>query len=147
MSRPADWFHNAVIDGVQRLYALNLPDRPASEVLQLTAITWVEVLWSTTHWDELHDARRLPVAFTRLAAAADRWPAPAALRQHLPPRRQSVPLLAEPVQRPTQAWRERYPQLRAELVGIDRSLKHQPSSGNISAAEKADADSAGTGTE
>jgi hypothetical protein len=58
-TRPVeDWFHNAVLSGVQRLYALNLPDRPAAEVVQLTAVTWVDVLWALLPWAEhLGDCR------------------------------------------------------------------------------------------
>jgi hypothetical protein len=145
---PAEvWFHNAVIDGVQRLYALNLADRPAAEVLPLTAVTWVEVLWTLLSWDEAQDMRRLAVAFMRLAAAADRWPAPMALRKHLPARRVEVAQLDAPRCPPPADWRARWPALRTELLGIDRARKPNAVSGNIRGAEQADADTAGTGME
>ncbi|MFG6462290.1 hypothetical protein ACG04Q_11980 [Roseateles sp. DXS20W] len=90
---PDTWFHNAVVDGVQRLYALNLMDRPSAETVPLVAVTWVEVLWSWLPWTEQLDAWRLPVAFRHLAASAERWPAPKQLRAHLPARRQTQPAL------------------------------------------------------
>jgi len=116
MSRAAEtWFHNAVIDGVQRLYALNLADRPAAEVLPLAAVTWVEVLWSWMLWNEALDAKRLAVGFRNLAASVERWPAPKQLRAHLPARRSDAPALAQPSCGPTAEQRARLEEVRNRI--------------------------------
>jgi hypothetical protein len=120
MSSAAEtWFHNAVIDGVQRLYALNLADRPAAEVLPLTAVTWVEVVWCWMLWDERLDAGRLRVAFRDLAASVERWPAPRQLRAHLPARRTEAPALPAPTRGPTAEQRARLDAVYAELRKIN----------------------------
>jgi hypothetical protein len=147
-ARPVeDWFHNAVVSGVQRLYALNLPDRPAAEVVQLTAVTWVDVLWALLPWAEHLDAWRLPVAFTGLAASADRWPAPTRLRAHLPARKMDAPTLSHSGQLPPAHIKAALAATRMELQGIDRRHKRRPASGNIGAGDQAATDAADQGTE
>lgn len=148
MSHAAEtWFHNAVIDGVQRLYALNLADRPAAEVLPLAAVTWVEVLWSWMLWNEALDAKRLAVGFRNLAASVERWPAPRQLRAHLPARRTDAPALARPSCGPTPEQKARLDEVRASLRGIDRRQKTSAVSGTIAAEDKAATDATGAGTE
>lgn len=90
------WFQNRIIDGLQLLYSLCLPGFPAAEVLPLTCVTWVEVLYATRPWDEALDSGRLRTAFTELARLSERWPAPAQLKQHLPPRPVLAPALCGP---------------------------------------------------
>jgi len=144
-----DWFHNAVLEGVQRLYALNLPDRPAAEVLQLTAATWIEVLWALLPWDESCDAWRLPVAFRDLAASVDRWPAPKSLRAHLPARRAAGPALAHQGSPAPPAVAAKLAEtIKALRVhGIDRRQRHLCTSGNISPGDQPATDADGSGME
>lgn len=85
MSTPAPaWLNNVVLDGLQRLVALQLPGAPAAEVVPLTATVWIETLHAARAWREETDAKRLQTAFVALAAEVDRWPAPRAVLEHLP---------------------------------------------------------------
>lgn len=115
MSAPA-WFNNAVMDGLQLLYTLNLPDRPAAEVLALTGLSWVDVLWATRPWEEVLDAPRLPAAFRSMAAAVDRWPAPKQLAAYLPPRAPAPALPAAAPKGPS-------PEARANLDAVTERLR------------------------
>lgn len=90
------WFNNLVVTGLQQLYSLSLQGCPAAEVLPLTAVSWVEALWRARPWVEALDAARLAVAFTALAAAAERWPAPRQLLHHLVARPAPAAALPEP---------------------------------------------------
>lgn len=146
-TRPADWFHNAVIEGVQLLVALNLADRPAAEVLPITAGTWVEVLWRWLPWNEALDARRLRDGFAGLAASVERWPAPHQLRGHMPARSSELLVLPSRGNTAPPEIAARLAQTRAALRGIDRREKSSfLASGNIGTAEsQADTDAAGRG--
>ena len=92
------WFVAEIASGLQRLISLSLPGPPAMETIQLTASSWAEVLWeSPTDWHAELDQARLPAAFKRMMRDVERWPAPKALLQYLPPRPQPTqPLLAGP---------------------------------------------------
>lgn len=117
MTRPGSdsaWFHNAIIDGVQLLYSLALNGSPAAEVLPLTTTGWVEVLWRGSAWDAQRDSDRVRLAFFSLARVADRWPAPKALLDHLPP--------VEPVRALTESVPEPSPAQRAALQALKRRL-------------------------
>jgi hypothetical protein len=87
MSSPSapDWFRRAIGEGLMRLYALSLPGYPAAETVKLTKAAWCDALWAARRWTP-EDQGRLAAAFTRLATATERWPAPRALIQHLPAR-------------------------------------------------------------
>ena len=76
--------HNAVIDGIQRLYALRLEGAPPADSLQATATVWLDTLGYKRSWGE-DDAVRVARAFAGLCAACRRWPAPAQFFDHLPP--------------------------------------------------------------
>jgi len=90
------WFHNAVVDGVQRLHVLSLQGTPAAETVTLTAQVWIDTLWHTPRsWDEARDLPRLQEAFRTIAGRADRWPAPRAVLDHLP-RPPDLPQLPAP---------------------------------------------------
>lgn len=103
MSQADDWFHNLIVEGLQALHTLALPNTPAADTIQLPALVWIETLWSGRAWNEEQDTPRLRAAFVSLAGSVDRWPAPRALLAHLPaPAWQ--PLLPAP--RPTEAERE-----------------------------------------
>lgn len=80
----ADWFHNAIVDGVMLLHSLCLDGRPAAEVVTLTATGWIEVLWRGGVWRQATDDQRLQAAFFGLARAVENWPAPRQLLDHLP---------------------------------------------------------------
>ena len=77
--------HNAVIDGVQRLYVLRLDGAPADDTLPLTTQVWLDALAWRRQWAE-DDLPRLQQAFVALTATARRWPQPATLLELLPPR-------------------------------------------------------------
>lgn len=87
MTRPLapDWFHNTVVEGLQRLHVLGLPGTPAAETVTLTAQVWIDTLWALPRtWLEERDAPRLREAFLTTAQLAERWPAPRQPMNNLP---------------------------------------------------------------
>lgn len=81
------WFHNAVVSGLQFLWALGLPGTPASELATLTAQAWVDAMYSgPSAWCQELDEQRLVSAFKAAAGQAERWPTPRAVLSALPPR-------------------------------------------------------------
>jgi len=92
--RIPDWFFNAVLDGIQRLYVLSLPRTPSADTIELTQEVWVEALWSAARWDEDADRPRLASAFRALERTATEWPSPRLLLQHLPRRSRQAALPA-----------------------------------------------------
>lgn len=115
------WFHNAVVDGLQRLHTLCLLNSPSAETIQLTANVWIDTLWEAGGWLDASDALRLARAFNALAAKADRWPAPRHVRDELPKRAERFALappteLAERRRANVDRLRELTVKLRADLV-------------------------------
>lgn len=81
------WLLAAIADGLQRLMALGLPDRPSAEVIVLTGIVWCETLQSlNVTWDIEQDLQRVQEAFAILARESERWPVPKDFIKVLPPR-------------------------------------------------------------
>lgn len=120
MSQPAQWFRDEIFNGLARLLVLRLPNAPWEEEAEYTQQTWIEVLWaSPIGWDQERDTQRIRVAFNRLAARADRWPAPRQMLELLPERPQQRRL---PKPSMSQAKREenraRLQEMMAEL-GIE----------------------------
>lgn len=100
MSTPA-WLRAEVASGLQRLVALGLPGQPPAETITLTAAAWCEALASTPiAWDAQLDATRVRAAFAALLPQVERWPAPAHLLRHLPPR-PALPRLTPPAPDPS----------------------------------------------
>lgn len=115
-----DWFHNRVVSGLQFLMSLGLNGTPAAEVVRLTATAWITALWEGgPAWDEQADNARLERAFMALAVKAERWPAPRALLDHLPPRAQQPRLPPPPRQGPS-------PEVRARLAQLSRRWDDKP---------------------
>lgn len=113
MAAAPDWFSDQVIEGVQMLYALSLAGCPPAETVQLTAQVWIQALWGAQRCtDPALDRERLQAAFLAVARLAERWPAPRAVLDHLPARREAT-ALAEPAISDTQraAIVARYPHL------------------------------------
>lgn len=88
----ADWFSDAIVDGIQRLYALQLEGAPSHETVPLTASTWTDVLWTAGVWEFERDADRIATGFRLLARTGSRWPAPSQLRDCMPARAQQFRL-------------------------------------------------------
>lgn len=116
-----DWFHNAVVDGVQLLHSLALQGSPAAEVITITTTGWIEVLWRGRAWAgdqqeplQAVDAQRVRLAFFSLANSADRWPPPRQLLDHLPDRPESIAIVDE---RPPMS-----PERRAQMAALKRRL-------------------------
>ncbi|HHJ12256.1 MAG TPA: hypothetical protein ENK00_03660 [Chromatiales bacterium] len=105
------WFRRAIAEGLTRLTALSLPGTPPAETIKLTREAWVEALWEGRAWVET-DAERIAAGFRSLSRRIDRWPAPKALLDHLPPRPASLRL----PHKPTPEQRERNRQKLRELV-------------------------------
>lgn len=81
-----DWFHNAVVEGLQRLQVLGLAGTPGAETVILTAQVWIETLWQarSSTWIEARDLPRIAESFRAVAVRADRWPAPRHVLENLP---------------------------------------------------------------
>lgn len=110
------WFHNAVLSGLQFLWALGLPGTPAGEVAALTATSWVQALWlHPLRWTEEQDLPRLTEAFTTVAARTERWPTPRNVLDALPPR-PPAQALAHQGTLPPPALRNKIAQLTGRLT-------------------------------
>lgn len=121
MSRPA-WFDNAVVSGLQGLYALGLQGAPGPDVLPQTAQVWQLAIWRSRGWVR-GDEDRIAVAFVHLCANVERWPTPKALLEALPDR-PSVPALTHERQPPTPEQRAKLRSLLGELT--QKLLRNNP---------------------
>jgi hypothetical protein len=86
---PPAWFLKTVNEGLAKLYALCLDGCPAADALKGTAWVWSEALWDAIQYGPPSadvDADRLASAFRTMCRTLERWPAPAILLRHLPPR-------------------------------------------------------------
>lgn len=111
------WLVAEVAEGVQRLLVLRLEGCPPADTVQAVALAWADALWLRAgRWAVQEDAPRLRQAFRALAAHATRWPAPAQLWEHLPPRPEPPRLNPPP---PTPQERER---IRAMLQQARQKL-------------------------
>jgi len=111
------WLVAEVAEGVQRLLVLRLDGCPSADTVQAVALAWADALWLRAgRWSAQEDAPRLRQAFRALAAHATRWPAPAQLWEHLPPRPEPLRLDPPP---PTPQERER---IRAMLQQARQKL-------------------------
>lgn len=111
------WLVAEVAEGVQRLLVLRLEGCPSADTVQAVALAWADALWLRAgRWSVQEDAPRLRQAFRGLAAHATRWPAPAQLWEHLPPRPEPLRLDPPP---PTPQERER---IRAMLQQARQKL-------------------------
>lgn len=79
-----DACHNAIIDGLEMLYALRLAFAPNEAQLDACIDSWLVVL--SLYVQQEDDAPRILQAFTRLAGEISQWPAPKALIERLPAR-------------------------------------------------------------
>jgi len=115
-----DWFSNAILDGIERLYVLSLQGTPSADTIGHAHQVWTETLWHGKAWHEDRDRDRLEVGFARLAQGVDRWPAPAQLLEALPraDAQPQLPVRLSPEQR--QANRQRLQALMEDL-----NLRHE----------------------
>ncbi|MCE8004245.1 hypothetical protein [Billgrantia ethanolica] len=128
MTQPAQWFRDEIFNGLARLLVLRLPSAPWEEEAEYTQQTWIEVLWAAPiGWDQERDTQRIRAAFNRLAAGADRWPAPRQMLELLPERAQQRRLPKPPM---SQAKRE---QNRARLREMMAELGIQSTRGDRNA--------------
>lgn len=94
----SQWFRDEIAHGIARLLVLRLPSAPWEDEAEHTTQTWIEVLWAAPiGWDAELDTQRIRAAFNRLAARADRWPAPRQLLELLPDRPQQARLPKPPM--------------------------------------------------
>lgn len=111
------WLVAEVAEGVQRLLVLRLEGCPPADAVEAVALAWAEALLVRGRWERQTDAPRIRQAFRSLAAHATRWPAPAQLWEHLPPRPEP-PRLDPPPPTPQERARIRamLQQVRQKLV-------------------------------
>ncbi|RPE72519.1 hypothetical protein EDC62_0210 [Tibeticola sediminis] len=102
MREAPGWLVAEVAEGIQRLLVLRLEGCPPADAVEAVALAWADALMVRGgRWDAQLDAPRIRAAFRSLAAHADRWPAPAAIWQHVPSR-PSPKALPEPAPTPQQ---------------------------------------------
>lgn len=139
MNATPDWFHNAIVTGIQNLYLLSLPGSPAGEVLPGTVEVWVRSLWSMPiAWDERLDLPRIDAGFMHLAQTCDRWPAPKLLLANLPGRPAQL-ALAPPAHMPRPVP-EKFRAVLMRLSGrltMDRRQRDAADEAEAEAARKA----------
>lgn len=73
---PADWLHDAVLDGLQSLLCLALDGQPAREVIPGTLAAWCEAIGLHRDLRLQRDLPRIREAFAMLRATVRRWPSP-----------------------------------------------------------------------
>jgi hypothetical protein len=109
-----------VAEGLQRLLVLRLEGTPPADAIDGVVLAWCDALLVRGRWEEAPDAPRIRQAFRLLAAHATRWPAPANLWEHIPPR-------PEPKQLPppemTEEQRAKVKAMLAELADKMRMPK------------------------
>lgn len=79
-----DWFQNEMIDGLTKLMSLSLDRTPASDVLQITAATWIDAATWERAWERERDTARIRGAFATLSRTCDHWPSPKQFLAALP---------------------------------------------------------------
>lgn len=82
--------HNAVIDGLEMLYALRLSFAPNEAQIDACIDAWLVAL--SPYCQAEDDAERILQAFAKLAGEVSQWPAPKALIERLPMRPEPLPL-------------------------------------------------------
>jgi hypothetical protein len=88
-----DWLRSAVIEGLQRLLVLRLPNSPASDTVVTVAEVWIAAfLNQRILWVENLDRPRINAAFLRATAEFEKWEAPVKVLQLLPARNQTEQL-------------------------------------------------------
>ena len=71
------WFHNLILEGLQKLLCLSLERQPSVEIVSGTAMAWEEAIWPGRAWDEERDTPRIRAAFRGLIRTCLTWPPPA----------------------------------------------------------------------
>lgn len=80
-----DWYTNEIIDGLTKLMSLSLDRTPASDLVQITAATWIDATSYDRDWQQERDTPRIRGAFSTLARTSDSWPSPRKFLEALPP--------------------------------------------------------------
>lgn len=85
-----DWLSYTIAQGIALLLSLRLQGAPfAGNEADIEALCngWLIALHAHhTAWDQRCDEARIEIGFQRLANTVSRWPCPAQLLEHLPPR-------------------------------------------------------------
>lgn len=126
-----DWVYNQMIEGLQKLLVLRLAGAPPADAVEAVAAVWEEALaprvWA---WLPERDQGRLPAAFRHLILAAERWPSPKMLAEHIPPRPQEMTaLLGWQRPPPTAAERAAAARVCAEMRTLLGRMSMKPRQG------------------
>jgi hypothetical protein len=93
--QPTDWLSMRIGQGIALLLSLRLQGAPfagnASDIEALCTGWLIALQTHPTAWDQGFDEARLEIGFQRLANSVTRWPSPAQLFEHLPPRAAQQP--------------------------------------------------------
>lgn len=89
-----EWLRSAVIEGLQRLLVLRLPNSPAADTIVAVAEVWISAFQNQPiTWNFELDALRISKAFLRATAECVQWPAPANVLILMPGRKSNAPQL------------------------------------------------------
>lgn len=80
------WMIDVVSIGLTKLYSLSLENRPAAELIDTTALSWVEGFCHDREWIRDLDEPRFEAAFRALVSRVDRWPTPKQFLAAMPAR-------------------------------------------------------------
>lgn len=80
-----NWLMVEILQGFRKLVCLNLQGTPATDILEGTALAWVESMTYNRDWDRLRDTARIREAFVIVGATRDYWPSPRAFMAAIPP--------------------------------------------------------------
>ena len=78
--------NNALVSGIQHMFAMRLPGHPPLDAADGTYQAWIAAFDSLPiAWDDERDVPRIRQAFGALWATVDRWPTPKMLIACIPP--------------------------------------------------------------
>lgn len=110
-----DWYTSEIIDGLTKLLSLSLDRAPASDLVQITAATWIDATTSDRAWDRDRDLPRIRAAFSTLARSRESWPTPRHFLDALPRVEQkALPYEVKPL--PKEEAEKRMADIRAVLA-------------------------------
>lgn len=91
-----DFIQQEVAIGIQHLYVLRLQGAPPEDGIALTAKVWIGALKKKYKtWNE-EDKGRISKGFDSLILEVTRWPSPAMLIEHIPPRPEKLQIGYKP---------------------------------------------------
>lgn len=87
------WLDNVIVEGLQMLLVMRLPNAPANDTINAVADVWLNAFeHASIAWHEQTDADRIRKAFSLCSANIESWPAPKTVLNYLPAPREPLRL-------------------------------------------------------